>query len=237
MSAPALALVVGSAFLHAAWNLLYKRALDKPSFAWLFGLATVVIYLPAFLLLAFRSPIPPEGWQLMATSGALHSLYFYFLGRGYACGELSLVYPLARGTGPLLVVLWAALFLDQRPSSLGLLGVLSVVAGVYVLHLKSLSWSRLLAPLLSTRAQSTRAALFTGLLISLYTTVDAAGVRHVDPLIYMYPVTAIYSLLYGPYVLRTSGAAAVRREWKANAHPSWWWASSWSSPTPWCYWP
>ncbi len=219
MTTLALALVVSAALLHAVWNFLYKRAKDKPSFAWLFGVAAVLLYLPAFLLLVGRQPIPREAWYVVAASGTIHTFYFAFLGRGYSVGDLSLVYPLARGTGPLLVPVWAVTFLGERPSAVGLAGILAVVSGVYVLHLREISWQGLLLPLRSLRTKPTRIALFSGLLISLYTVVDKVGVGYLDPLVYMYLFTALYSLLYGPYVLRTSGLKAVKTELRANALP------------------
>ena len=215
----ALALVIAAALLHAVWNFLYKRAKDKPSFAWLFGMAAVLLYLPAFLLLVGRQPIPREGWYLVAASGVIHTLYFAFLGRGYSVGDLSLVYPLARGTGPLLVPIWAATFLGERPSAVGLAGILSVVGGVYILHLREISWQGMLLPLRSIRTRPTRIALFSGLLISIYTVVDKVGVGYLQPLVYMYLFTALYSLLYGPYVLWTSGFKTVKAELRANALP------------------
>ncbi len=213
----ALALVIASASLHAAWNLLYKRARDKQAFAWLFGLAAVVLYLPVFLLLAGRQPIPSEGWCMAALSGVIHTFYFAFLGRGYSAGDLSVVYPLARGTGPLLVTVWAVTLLGERPSPFGLMGILAVAGGIYVLHLHELSWRGLLKPLRSLQSRPSQLALLTGLLISLYTVVDKVGVSYVQPLVYMYLWTAAFTLLYGPYVLRTSGADSLRAEWRANA--------------------
>lgn len=219
MTALALLLVIAAALFHAIWNLLYKRAKDKPAFAWLFGLAAVVLYLPAFLFLVVQQPIPREGWYLIGASGVIHTLYFAFLGHGYSLGDLSLVYPLARGTGPLLVLVWATAFLSERVSPFGLAGILLVVGGVYLLHLRELSWRGLVAPLRSIAGRSTRVALLSGLLISLYTVIDKVGVSYVQPLVYMYLFTALYCLLYGPYVLRSRGVATIASEWRANALP------------------
>jgi drug/metabolite transporter (DMT)-like permease len=215
----ALALVVSAALLHSIWNLLYKRAKDKASFAWLFGMAAVLLYLPAFLLLVGRQPIPQQAWYVIAASGVIHTFYFAFLGKGYSVGDLSLVYPLARGTGPLLVPIWAGIFLGERPSAIGLAGILSVVGGVYILHLREVSFQGLLLPLRSIRTRPTRIALFSGLLISLYTVVDKVGVSYLDPLVYMYLFTALYSLLYGPYVVWNSGLKAIETELRINALP------------------
>lgn len=216
MTGLALALVLSSALLHSLWNLLYKRAKDKPSFALLFGLAAAVIYLPVFLFMVWRQPIPLEGWLPIVASAVIHVFYFAFLGRGYSAGDLSLVYPLARGTGPLLVPLWAALFLAERPSAAGLAGILTVVGGIYLLHLRELSTRGLLAPLLSVTTRPTQAALITGILISFYTVVDKVGVGYVHPFVYLYLLTSLYSLMYAPFVLKTSGWPAVRAEWRLN---------------------
>ncbi|MCL4534661.1 MAG: DMT family transporter [Bacteroidetes bacterium] len=217
MTGLALALVLAAAFLHATWNFLFKRAKDKPSFVLLFGLASVVMYLPVFVFMAGRQPIPWEAWFAIGASGVVHALYFATLARGYSVGDLSLVYPLARGTGPLLVPVWAALFLGEHPSATGLAGILAVVGGVYILHLQELSWRGMLSPLLSVRTRATRAALLTGLLISVYTTVDKIGVTYAEPFVYMYLFSTLYTLLYAPFVLTTSGWAAVNTEWRLNA--------------------
>ena len=104
MSLDVLALVVAAAFAHAAWNLLSKPAVGGAAFVWLSAVAGTLLYLPV-LALALAADPGPLGWTavgLMAGSGALHALYFVLLQRGYATGDLSVVYPLARGTGPLL---------------------------------------------------------------------------------------------------------------------------------------
>lgn len=217
MAGIAFLLVITSAFLHATWNLFYKRALDKKAFALLFGLAAVVLYLPAFVLLLGHHPIPREGWCPIVLSAAIHTLYFAFLGRGYSTGDLSLVYPLARGTGPFLVTIWAITFLGERLSLAGLVGIISVVAGIYVLHVEALSWQGISKPLRSLKSRPTQFALLTGFIISLYTVVDKIGVSYVQPIVYMYLWTALFTLLYGVYVLNTSGWVSVKAEWKANS--------------------
>ena len=217
MTGFALVLVIGSAFLHGIWNLLYKRAKDKPAFAWLFGLLASILYLPVFLVLLGLEPVSWNAWPIVLASGILHTLYFAFVGRGYSAGDLSLVYPLARGTGPLLVPIWAIPLLGERLSIQGFAGILLVVSGVYILHLKEVSWRGLAAPLLSVKTRATRLALFSGLLISLFSVVDKVGVSYFPPIIFMYMFMSIFALVYGPYVLRTRGLAVVRDEWRVNA--------------------
>lgn len=219
MTGVALALVLGSAMLHASWNFLFKRARDKGAFAWLFSLASLAIYFPVFAVIVGREGLPAEGWHAVVISAIVHTFYFALLGYGYSAGDLSLVYPLARGTGPLLVPVWAVLFLGEQLSAEGIAGIAAVVLGVYTLHLRALSPQGLLAPFMAIGTGPTRFALLTGIAISIYTVVDKVGVGYFQPLAYMYLWTSLYCLLYAPFVLRTSGWSAVKAEWKLNALP------------------
>src|SRR6266508_2150038 len=101
MPVTALALVIGAAFIHAYWNLLVKRAEGGAAFVWLFSLASAVLYAPVIVVLVAIVP-PDYGWlayALILSSGILHLLYAVMLNRGYNVGDLSDVYPIARGTG------------------------------------------------------------------------------------------------------------------------------------------
>lgn len=114
MSPTALAFVVTAAFLHATWNFLAKR-IDTtegggPQLVFLYALLTVVLYTPLalFFLIGSHADWPDwRGWAVIALSALLHYGYTLVLQRGYRVGDLSVVYPLARGTGPLLSSLGA----------------------------------------------------------------------------------------------------------------------------------
>lgn len=216
MTSTALILVLASAGLHATWNFLYKSARDKQAFSLLFGLSTLVLYSPVALFLLVTTPLPPQGWYLVALSGFVHTFYYVSLGRGYSTGHLSLVYPLARGTSPLLVAVWAIAFLGERITPQGLIGILAVVAGVYTLHLKEFSWKGLVYPFTGALGGATRIALLAGLFASMYTTVDKVAVGYLHPFLVHYLSTVVFCTLFGPYVLRTRGLKAVASEWKVN---------------------
>ena len=81
--------------------------------------------------------MPAAAWPFLVATSVVHAVYFYVLGRAYGSGEFSLVYPIARGLGVALVPLAAFFFLDERPSALGALGVLLVVAGIVGINLSS----------------------------------------------------------------------------------------------------
>jgi drug/metabolite transporter (DMT)-like permease len=192
----ALALALAAAGAHAAWNVLAKRAGGGVAFVFAYGAAGVVLWAPLGLgaLALGYGRIDIEGCALMAGSGALHAAYFVLLQRGYATGDLSLVYPLARGTGPLLAVPLAAVALDQRPDALDLAGGAVIVAAVLSLTGR---------PRAGARA-AIGFALATGALIASYTVWDAYAVNALDLTVvtYFWGAELSRALLLAPVALR-----------------------------------
>src|SRR4029079_445075 len=139
MSGPALGLVLLAAISHATWNLLARRANEKLAFLWCSTLVTSVLFMPlgAWLLLT-EAPIPPAGWAVVALSAGLEALYYWTLAQAYRYGDLSLVYPIARGTAPILVPLLAAIFLGERLPGLAMLGIGLLALGTVVINLRGL---------------------------------------------------------------------------------------------------
>src|SRR5918998_507421 len=132
----ALVLVLAAAVFHATWNLLAKRVGDGGAvFVWLFGLCSLLIFAPLAVVVVLVSEphLGPVEYLFMFGSGVLHLGYFVFLQRGYAVGDLSLVYPLARGTGPLLATAAAIVLLGERPGALAVAGIVLVTVGVILL--------------------------------------------------------------------------------------------------------
>src|SRR5688500_2257226 len=158
--------------MHAIWNLLVKRSADKQAFLWLALLVSLVALLLPFLFLI--RPFPSDAWPYIVCSAVLESLYFVFLGSAYSQGDLSLVYPLARGSAPVFVILFASLFLGERVTWGGGAGIVCVVLGIYTLHLKQLAPGALLAPFRSLRERPSQLALLTGLTIAGYSVIDKA---------------------------------------------------------------
>lgn len=196
MSAFALVLVLASAFAHALWNLLAKRSADRLAFLWRMNVAIAVAGAPLVLGAVVAAPIPPLGWVYALGTGVLHVFYFWTLGRAYSFGDLSLVYPIARGTGPLLVALLAPVVFGEMPAPLGAVGIALVVLGVYASHLRGFDAA---APLRSAwREPGSRYALLTGLVVCCYTLWDRAGVGVVAPLVYGYFPFAVPALVWAP---------------------------------------
>ncbi|MEQ1714964.1 MAG: EamA family transporter [Hyphomicrobium sp.] len=161
--------VLAAAFLHALWNTLVKSRSDPSVAMALLSVGGGLASLP----ILFANPIPPtEAWPLLAASVAIHIAYFAALGQAYRLGDLTQMYPIARGTAPLLTTAGAALFLGEQISGIGLAGVLALVAGIFLLALNRTGMAR--------TAQNVRGigfALLTAGTITAYTLVDAAGAR------------------------------------------------------------
>ncbi len=137
MSATALALILVAAIAHATWNLFTKQAsaAGGPSFVWLMSLAATVLYAPVVVASVLLSPprLTALAWVFMTGTGLLQVGYFLFLQAGYRRGDLSLVYPLGRGSGALLAALAGITLLGERPGPAGITGIVLVVLGVLVL--------------------------------------------------------------------------------------------------------
>ncbi len=208
MEVSSVGLLLVAALLHALANLFLKQSRDKLAFTWWMLGATCVLGSPCWLLV---SNIRLEGWLFILASGALEAMYFYALSRAYTLGDLSQVYPIARGSAPLFIVVWAGIFLRERPSALGLIGVASIVVGIYLINLPRLAeWRQ---PLLHLRSAATRWALITGLLISAYMVTDKAGVELVDPLIYLYFVLFVTWLFLSPMWFTNERRSALARKY------------------------
>jgi len=212
MRTDALLLVLAAAAIHATWNALTKRAQDQLAFLWSsVSLATLVL-LPAGWALLPPEGVPGAAWPFLVATSVIHAVYFYVLGRAYGSGEFSLVYPIACGLGVALVPLAAFFFLDERPSPLGALGVLLVVAGIVGINLSSAGLTS--AGLSSLMSAGTGWALVTGLSIAAYSLVDKAGVARLHPVPYIAILGVGMSLLLVPAMVRRR--VALAREWQTN---------------------
>ena len=212
MRTDALLLVLAAAAIHATWNALTKRAQDQLAFLWSsVSLATLVL-LPVGWALLPPEGVPGAAWPFLVATSVIHAVYFYVLGRAYGSGEFSLVYPIARGLGVALVPLAAFFLLDERPSPLGALGVLLVVAGIVGINLSSAGLTS--AGLSSLMSAGTGWALVTGLSIAAYSLVDKAGVARLHPVPYIAILGVGMSLLLVPAMVRRR--VALAREWQTN---------------------
>jgi drug/metabolite transporter (DMT)-like permease len=214
----ALTLVLAAAFFHASWNLLAKRAGDGgPAFVWLFNSLSLLIYGPlAVAVVVFQRPeVGPLELVFMLGSGVLHLGYFLLLQRGYGVGDLSLVYPLARGTGPLIATAAAIVLFGERPTLLALSGVVLITAGVFLLagHPGALKGSG------SRLNLGVAYGLLTGASIAAYTLWDkhAVSALLIPPLLQNWAATLVSVAALTPLALQSrEKVVAVWREYRSE---------------------
>ena len=132
MTPVALCLVLAAAGCHATWNLVAKRVGGGPAFAWVFTAASSVLYAPLAIvaLVVVRPELDAEARLFIVGNGVLHVAYLLALLGGYREGDLSVVYPVARGSGPMLAALGAIVLLDERPTPVALCGIALIGMGV-----------------------------------------------------------------------------------------------------------
>lgn len=211
----ALGLVLAAGFLHATWNLLAKRAGEGgPAFVWLCTVLSTIIFLPmaAAVLLLEGAYVDALGLLFMFGTGALHTGYFLFLQEGYRVGDLSVVYPLARGSGPLLASATAVVLFGERPGPIAIIGILSLVGGVFLLawgpgsDRDSIKGKRL----------GVTFGLLTGVFIAGYTLWDKYAVSDLllSPILYYWASLLVQAVLLGPLTLRRK--EALRYSWRVH---------------------
>lgn len=221
MPASALALVLLAGLIHASWNIAAKKAGGDARFACFTALVMMVVWAPLGLWLGWQQ-VPAWGqteWALVVASGVLHVAYYVILLRGYRLADLTVVYPLARGSGPLLSSLVALLLLGEQASVLGGLGVAGVVIGVFLIAGGPALFRAAHDP---ARRQRTLRGLgyggLTGVFIASYTVVDGYAVKWLlmSPILVDYMGNFVRVALLLPAVLRDRPAAAClwRRQWR-----------------------
>jgi drug/metabolite transporter (DMT)-like permease len=178
------ALIAGAAILHVAWNVLLKTAGD-PLRAAAVGMASgAAIVVPGAAIgwfLTGRPPIPGEAILLGTVSGVLEAAYFAFLAAAYRRGDLSVVYPIARGTAPLLAVAVGIGILEERLGAAGIAGVAALLVGLLALQRP---WRFFRRAGRADRDPAVAFALATGVMIAAYSAVDSVGARLVEPWLY-----------------------------------------------------
>lgn len=218
MSAVALAMVLVAAVIHASWNLLLKRAqADAVCAAWVVATGGALMLTPIALALhaGEAGDLGPGQWGVVLVSGVLHVAYFLVLQAGYRAGDLSVVYPVARGVGPLLSAVSAIVLLDETATAGSVAGLALIVAGTFTIaggaSIVRGNWSE------KTRAGLAWGAL-TGAFIAAYTVVDGWGVKvlGVAPLLFYWLSDSSRALILAPWAIRRRAVmrAMLARVWR-----------------------
>lgn len=215
MSLDALLLVLAGALAHASWNYLAKLASGGQSFVSLYSLVSFVLAGPLCLWFFLTTPevMSRQLMSIALLSALIHIFYSLALQRGYQVGDLTVVYPIARGTGPLFSVLGAILVLGERPSLVGWSGI-----GIILLGVLLIAGGRKLLTGTSNPgvALGLRWGILTGLFIAAYTVVDGWSVKtlHVTPIVFYSVSLSMRTLLLMPVALRD--ITGLKDQWNAN---------------------
>lgn len=238
MTSLALLLVLAAAVLHASWNYCAKRAGGGLPFVWLVGAIICtgyVVVLAIYAHVAGGLALPAGAIAWIAGSGVLKTSYSLFLQRGYRTGDFSLIYPVARGTGPLLSMIAAIVLLGERPSLLAFTGGAVIVGAIFWLtggFARIGALARRAAPKTDAaprapgRDRSDRSAapvassvnygVISGVFIAAYTIWDRRGVATlaIAPVLYDAGTAFTQIVLLSPFAWRRR--AEVAREWRVN---------------------
>ncbi|MFF2886390.1 DMT family transporter [Paenibacillus sp. NPDC057967] len=209
MAGLAFALVLGSGFVHSIWNLYTKKSMNKIVFLWLCQIIATIVLIPWTIIEWDASHFTGAALLLMLASVALHGMYITLLAATYTVGDLSQVYPIMRGTSPLLVPLMAVVFLGESLSPIGWVGVATIVAGILFLSeikLKRVQGTSAKAPLL---------ALAVGFCIAGYIVVDKLALDYFPAVIVLQATNVgnVLVLTWAALRSRTIGQE-LRVNWK-----------------------
>lgn len=203
MSLLALVLVLTAALVHATWNYYLKKANATRPFWWIVYIITAVITVPVLFLCDPDSleNITPIGWLVIILSAPIHVIYGQVLQVGYKKSDYSIVYPTARGTGPLITVLSAVLILSDRPSFWGWVGIILILGAIVLLAMPQKTDK-------NTQELRIRAGIFwgalTGCFIAGYSFCDAWAVQQttgLTPLSFYFPSIAVRALVFAPFIV------------------------------------
>lgn len=211
----AIVLLLGSALLHTTWNLLVKQAGEKSMATWWAILIGSILFLPALFFIGLPAP---HIWLYILTSSLLGAAFFVVLPHVYHESDFSLVYPVARGAAPALIALWSVLFLRERLTPGGVIGLMTIIAGLLIVGGSGWFADRTLG--ISALAERPNLkgiwpALLLAVIISIYSVIDGAAVQLTDPLPYAALIYLVSSVYMMPYIFRRHGWPALKREFLA----------------------
>ncbi len=200
MSSLALVLILAAAVMHATWNLASKRAASGLPFIWVTGALALALWTPVAAAYLWWHPgaITRTGLLFMVLSGVLHCGYSIFLQRAYRAGDFSFVYPLARGTGPLLSALTAIVVLGERPTPLALVGGGMIIASIFFLTGGPALWRN------HPQGRAIFYGIGCGVFIAAYTVTDrqAVVVAVVPPLLIDWGGNIARTVIFAPFAAR-----------------------------------
>jgi drug/metabolite transporter (DMT)-like permease len=207
-----LSLLFASAWITLTAHIGMKKAHNRFTFLWLMMLAITIFYSP--LLFFITQPIPSQLWIIMISSAVVEVIYYIAASNAYKTEELSIVFPMMRGTAPLFLLIGATCILHEHVTMLGMVGILIIVFGLMLINLKKLNqWHTILHRF---KFPGMRWALCAGACVATYTLIDSVGVRTINPFIYVYLTMALTFIFLTPFILKHIHWHKITTELKAD---------------------
>ena len=203
MSVFAIVILLVSAVLHTSWNLLIKQSEDKYIVTW-----WMVTFggLFAIIALLFTGLPPRDMWTFAMLSVCVEVAYFITLSYAYHDNDFSLIYPVARGTAPAFLALWSFLFLHEKLTMGGSIGLALIIGGLVIIGVNTLTQ----AHVTRVHFKGVAVAVFIALLISIYSAIDGAAVQNGYALPYVMGMFALVPVMTTPFVFRQYPWAQIR---------------------------
>lgn len=207
MPSLAILLLITGAILHTGWNLILKRSKDKYVASWWMVVSGGMV---ALVTLLFTGLPVREMWTFALFSILTEAVYFITLSYAYRDNDFSLIYPVARGAAPAFLALWSFLFLDERLTRGGLLGLGLIIAGLLIIGGSAL----MRTDVGHLHFRGVAVAIFIAVLISIYSVIDGAAVKVGDATAYVMTMFALVPIPITPFIIRQYGWAHLWEELK-----------------------
>ena len=208
-------LVIISIFTHAYWNYLIKSSKNKHVFTSLSKLSEILIFAIPAIYFLFTTEFRIEFILLITVAASITFLNYFFLASAYKYGDLSLVYPVSRSS-IIFLPLFAYYFIDERIDSIGLLAILSILIGTFVMHMESLTVQGIRTIIKNISNRGSFYAIMAALAVAGYTLWDKISISKMEPFLYFYLYTFIVAILYNSVTFIKFRKDELREEWKLN---------------------
>lgn len=207
-------LVVISAFTHAYWNFILKRAKGGQIFIGLSKITEIILFIIPFIYFVAKDEIAILNYWIFYFVGALLVIFNYiFLGRAYKSGELSLVYPVSRAGALLFLPILAFLFLGEKIDAVGLTAIALIMIGLFAIQLPSFNLSEIKLVFTKLVDSATLQALLAAFTAACYTLWDKHSISYLPPFIYFYAYTAITGISYATFIFAKYPLSDIKIDW------------------------
>jgi len=208
MSLFAIGLLLAAAVLHTTWNLLLKQAGEKYIATWWSAIIGFLVFTPAIYFMGLPSKAV---WHILVISALFEIAYYIVLAEAYKDSDFSLIYPMGRGAAPALIAVWAAIFLGERFTPRGLIGIILIIAGLLIV-----GGGDIVQAHSKPNTRGILLALLLALLISIYSVLDGIAVKQTSALPYVIVLFFCVPAFTSPLIFKFYGWNKLKDEFSAH---------------------